>query len=332
MVNSQPTLWCPDFPPSYDSDYPKLSPKHFALILNKSKRLEKPLKLLRLYVADYENSLKKLGKLVDLYVLRRLSPLNTSRSLSNDIKEVSMKKKPSADRTSAQIMVVSPQGSTSGQIRQALKSIGYANVTSAPSHVQALNKSRVRNFTHVLFEAKATDMPTFEFVSQMMELDENCAMIALSEQPRIDDVFGLLRQGAKGFIVPPFTVETLENVLHQSTEGPPLNEAVLSSPDRNAAFTSVVLNNLYRLTVAMRQAKEFPTAQREVKIYSYSLRESVELAQLFCEGGDKELREKFIEGCLNRAQDAATRLGRLRKKLKKERVFDEDGNEITQNA
>lgn len=243
-----------------------------------------------------------------------------------------MKKKSNIDRSHSHILVVCAQGSTSGQVRQALKSVGYSNIASAPSHLQGLNKTRLRNFSHVLFDAKHTDMPTVDFVQQMLELDPKSALIAISEQPRIDDVFGLLRLGARGFVVPPFTIETLENVLHQSTEGPPLSEAVLNAPDRNAAFTSVILNNLYRLSVAMRQADEFPTAQREVKIYNYSLRESVELAQLFCEGGEEELREKIIDGCLNRAKDAATRLGRLRKRLKKERVFDEDGNEIIQNA
>lgn len=243
-----------------------------------------------------------------------------------------MKKKSNVDRSHSHILVVCAQGSTSGQVRQALKSIGYAHVVSAPSHLQGINKTRLRNFSHVIFDAKPTDMPTFDFVQQMLELDEKCALIAISEQPKIDDVFGLLRLGAKGFVVPPFTIEVLESVVHQSTEGPPLSDAVLNSPDRNGAFTSVILNNLYRLTVAMRQAHEFPTAEREVKIYNYSLRESVELAQLFCEGGEDELREKIIEGCLNRAKDAATRLGRLRKRLKKERVFDEDGEEIIQNA
>jgi DNA-binding NarL/FixJ family response regulator len=243
-----------------------------------------------------------------------------------------MKKRANLDRSQANILIVCAQGATSGQLRQALKSVGYTNITSAPSHLQGINKTRLRNFSHVIFDAKSSDMPTFDFVSQMMEMDENCAMIAVSEQPRIDDVFGLLRLGARGFIIPPFTIDILETIIHQSTEGPPLSDAVLNSPDRNAAFTSVVLNNLYRLTVAMRQAREFPTAEREVKIYNYSLRESVELAQLFCEGSDEDLRDKIIEGCLNRAKDAATRLGRLRKKLKKERVYDEDGNEITTNA
>jgi len=209
-----------------------------------------------------------------------------------------------------------------------MKSIGFTQITTAASHIQGIEKTKVRNFSHIIFDAKSSDMPTFDFVTQMLSLDEKSIMVAISDQPRIDDVFGLLKLGARGFIIPPFTAEMLESVLLQATNGPALSDAVLASPDRNAAFTSIILNNMYRLTVAMRQSKEYPTAARDVKNYSTYLRESVELAQLFCEGGESNLREKIIEGCINRAQDAATRLGRLRKKLKKERVFDENGNEI----
>ncbi|HMO16876.1 MAG TPA: hypothetical protein PKA63_01270 [Oligoflexia bacterium] len=236
------------------------------------------------------------------------------------------------DRSHCAVLVVCQQGQMSGQIRQAIKSLGFTQIATASSHMQAIEKTKLRNFSHVLFDAKPTDMPTFEFVRNMLEMDEKQILIAVSEQPKIDDVFGLLKIGSRGFIVPPFTTEMLETVIVQATEGPPLSDAVLNATDRNAAFTAIILNNLYRLSVAMRQAREFPTAARDVRIYSYGLRESVELAQLFCDGGDDKLREKIIEGCLNRAQDAATRLGRLRKKLKKDRVYDENGNEILDSA
>lgn len=239
-----------------------------------------------------------------------------------------MAKPLSHDRSHCRTLVVCPQGSTSGQLRQAMKSIGFTKITTASSHIQGIEKNKIRNFSHIIFDAKSSDMPAFDFVSQMLTLDENSIMIAISDQPRIDDVFGLLRIGARGFIIPPFTTDMLESVLMQATNGPALSDAVLAAPDRNAAFTSIILNNLYRLTVAMRQSKEFPTAAKDVKNYSAYLRESVDLALLFCEGGESNLREKIIEGCINRAQDAATRLGRLRKKLKKDHVFDENGNEI----
>jgi DNA-binding NarL/FixJ family response regulator len=231
------------------------------------------------------------------------------------------------DRQRFSVLVVVAKSITSGQLRQSLKTLGFTQVSVVPTHIAALERVKGRNFTHIMFDAKATDMPAIEFVSKMMEIEKEAIMIAVSEEPKIDDVFGLLRAGARAFLVPPLTLDMIEQMIVQASEGPQLSEAVLNAPDRNAAFVAVILNNLYRLSVSMRQSREFKSAERDVKVYNYSLRESVEMAQIFCEGGDDDLREKIMEGCVNRAKDASTRLGRLRKKLKKERA--EDGVEET---
>lgn len=236
------------------------------------------------------------------------------------------------DRGGFSVLVVCAKGGTSSQLRQALKALGFSQISATATHVQALERSKIRPFTHIVFEAKSTDMSAHDFVTALFEQDPEQIMIAISDQPRIDDVFGLLRAGARGFLVPPFTTIMLEEVLTQATEGPALSEAVLNAPDRNAAFTAVILNNLYRLSVAMRQAREFESAARDVKNFNYQLRESVELAQLFCEGGDIDLRDKIVEGCINRAKDAATRLGRLRKRLKKGRVDEDEEEEGEEGA
>lgn len=227
------------------------------------------------------------------------------------------------ERQKAKILVVCPNSVTGTQLRQALKSIGFVNVSAAPSHVQALERIKGRPFTHVIFDAKASDMPALEFVEAVLNVEETASLIAISEQPRVDDVFGLLRAGSRGFLVPPFNTETIESVVLRATEGPALSEAVLNAPDRNSAFIAVVLNNLYKLSVSMRQAREFPTAAREVVSYGFALRESMEMANLFAEGSEEDVRDKIIEACINRAKDAATRLGRLRKKLKRERGIDD---------
>ncbi len=223
------------------------------------------------------------------------------------------------NRSNASLLVVCNNGTTSNQIRQALKTLGFTKITAAATHVTGLDRIKGRNFPLVIFDGKETDMPTVDFVKQVLTMDENTTMIALSGEPRVDDVFGLLRNGARGFLALPFTVDSLEEVLGRAQDGPPLSDAVLNSPDRNAALVGVILNNLYRLSVLMRQAREFATAKRELERQSYSFAESVELAKLFCEGGDDNLLEKIVEGCINRANTAATRLGRTRKKLKKER-------------
>ena len=228
-------------------------------------------------------------------------------------------------RQNIQVLVVTGNGTTSNQVRQAIKTIGFSSVAAAPTHLAALDKIRSRDFPLILFDAVSTGMPTVDFVTQTMAMDPNCIMIPLSGEPQVDDVFGLLRNGARGFLALPFTVTTLEDVVMRATEGPPLSDAVLNAPDRNAALVGVVLNNLYRTSVLMRQAREFPTAAKELERQQIMLVESMDLARLFCEGGDESLLEKIIEGCINRANTAATRLGRTRQRLKKQR---EVGDEV----
>lgn len=232
-------------------------------------------------------------------------------------------------RQSIPVLVVISNGTTSNQVRQALKTIGFSTISAAPTHINALDRIRGRDFPLILFEATATDMPPLDFVIQTIALDANSIMIPLSAEPRVDDVFGLLRNGARGFLALPFTVDTMEQVIMRATEGPPLSEAVLNAPDRNAALTGVILNNLYRLSVLQRQAREFPTAAKELERQHIGLIESVDLARLFCEGGDDALLEKIVEGCINRANTAATRLGRTRQKLKKKRQVEDNGAEGT---
>jgi DNA-binding response OmpR family regulator len=217
------------------------------------------------------------------------------------------------------VLVICANGTVSNQVRQALKTVGFSMISAAPSHVTGVDRIKGRDFALILFDAVGSDMPALDFVTQAVGLDSNSTLIAISAEPRVDDVFGLLRNGARGFLALPFTVDTVEEVIMNASEGPPLSEAVLNAPDRNAALVGVVLNNLYKVSVLMRQAREFSSAARELQRQQYSLSESMDMARLFSEGGDDLLLEKIVEGCINRANTASTRLGRTRKKLQKER-------------
>jgi DNA-binding NarL/FixJ family response regulator len=228
-------------------------------------------------------------------------------------------------RQNIAVLVVVSNGTSSNQVRQALKTVGFSSVSASPTHMAALDKIRSRDFPLILFEATSQDIPCVDFVKQTLEMDPNSIMVPISGEPQVDDVFGLLRAGARGFLALPFTVDTLEDVVMRATEGPPLSDAVLNAPDRNAALTGVILNNLYKVSVLMRQAREFPTAARELDRQQIMLAESVDMARLFAEGGDEQLVEKIVEGCIGRANTAATRLGRTRQRLKKQRqAGDED--------
>jgi len=223
-------------------------------------------------------------------------------------------------RSNVAVLVVTKSGQLSNQLRSTLKSVGFNKLTACASHVAGLDRVKARNFPLIVFDAQPTDMPTHDFVKQVIELDPKTVMIAVSAEPRIDDVFGLLRSGARGFVVSPFTIDALENVITRADEGPPMSESILQAPDRNAALVAVVLNNLYRLSVLMRQSREFDSARKDVNRYKCAFSESMELARLFCEAGDEEiLRDRVIEDCLARANSASSRLGRTRQRLQKER-------------
>ncbi len=217
------------------------------------------------------------------------------------------------------VLVVCANSNTNNQIRQTLKALGFAQISSAPSHIVGLERARDRKFTHVFYDARSSDMPASEFVEKIIEGDEECTLIAVSGEPRVDDVFGQLSAGSRGFLVVPFTVDSIEEVVVQASEGPPLSEAVLHAPDRNTALVGVVLNNLYRVSVLMRQAREFATASRELERQRQSFHRSVEMAKMFCEGSDDDLLSQLVEACIARANLSSTRLGRTRKKLKQKR-------------
>lgn len=217
------------------------------------------------------------------------------------------------------VLVVAGDRHVMSSLRQSLASLGFESISGAANHGQALDRVRTRTFPLILFEAGDTNLPTRDFVLAVRRLDEESTLIALSAAPRIDDVFELLKVGARSFLVTPFTTVTLEEVVSRAVLGPPFSDVILDASDRDAALAALVLNNLYRLATAMRHARAFSTFGGHVQAYRAALHESSELARLFSLGGDAVLREKLVEACILRAQTAATRLGRTRLRLKRQR-------------
>ncbi len=201
----------------------------------------------------------------------------------------------------------------------ALQTLGYSRVIGVPSHMNAVERIKERNFSLVLFDAKPTDISAQDFVSQVVAVDQKVVLVALSANPRIDDVFSLLKLGARGFLAVPFTTDSVRQVIDNAFEGPQLSETILQALDRNAALAGLILNNLYRTSVLMRQAREIPGAARELRRAKTVFNESAELARLFCKGSDESLRAHIVELCLNRAGQASSRLGRTRRRLKTQR-------------
>jgi DNA-binding NarL/FixJ family response regulator len=233
-----------------------------------------------------------------------------------------------AERAKAFVLIVEKDPTERNNMRTALKSLGYGAFTDVADHAVALEKLAERKITHVLFDAKATKIQPKEFLHKLLENDKSIVAIPSSYDPNIDDVFDLLIMGAKGYLVKPFTVDTLELAIVMASKGEPMNDAVLNAKDRNEALVAILMGSLDKAATVLRQAQQFETAKREIPKAISGLKRSSELAKMFAKGGEMGLIDAIEKFCIERSKGPATRLGRLRKRLNTTRVVPgEEGKE-----
>lgn len=223
------------------------------------------------------------------------------------------------ERKAATILIVDSDSAMRSSIRTALVSLGFANVSDAADHALALTKAQERRFTHVVFEARQTNMPSKDFLYKLLEGDPSIVAVASSFEPTVDDVFGLLISGARGYLVKPFTPAAIDDAMVMATKGEPISEAILFAKDRNEALASLVLTALDKLSLALRQAPQFETAKRDLPKLRAAFRRALDIAHTFAENGDDALLEAILDFCIERSNGPATRLGRLRQRLGQKR-------------
>jgi len=140
----------------------------------------------------------------------------------------------------------------------------------------------------------------------------------------MDDVFNLLQQGARGYLVKPFSADRVDSAMIQATKGEPFAEAILTARDRNEVFAALIAGNLDEYARITRQAESIESARRDLPKGLAALTSATNLAKTFCRDGEAALLETMVEFFINLGDGPATKLGRLRHRLKKERTDSED--------
>jgi DNA-binding NarL/FixJ family response regulator len=231
------------------------------------------------------------------------------------------------ERAKATILIVDSDPNDRNNLRQAFKTLGYGGFSDVPTHAQAVERMQQRPFSHIIFESKKTNMPPKEFLQKILEMDARTVCIPASYEPNVDDVFDLLIMGAKGYLVKPFTADTVEIAMVNATKGEPMASAVLHAKDRNEALVAILMGSVDKAATLIRQSYQFETAKRELPRALAHMRQSAELTRMFSKGGEEGMIEAMEKFCVERSKGPATRLGRLRKRLKTNRVPGEDEEE-----
>lgn len=225
-----------------------------------------------------------------------------------------------AERSNSHVLIIEADPMERNNLRTAIKSLGYGGVSDVPNHAMALEKLQQRHFTHIIFDAKKTNMPPRDFLAAALEGGQELVCIPSSYEPNVDDVFDLLIMGARGYLCKPFTIDTVEQAIVMATKGEPIADAVLHAKDRNEALVAIMMGSLDKAATILRQSYQFETAKREVPKAFTSFKRAADLAKTFAKGGDEGLIEAIEKFCIDRSKGPATRLGRLRKRLQSNRT------------
>lgn len=220
-----------------------------------------------------------------------------------------------AERANARILVVESDIEERANMRHALRTLGFTNVSDSNNHVAALERCGQKQFTHIIFEARRTTMPANIFVEKVMEATPHMVMVAASFEPVADDVFGMLVLGARGYLVKPFTAQHLESAMIYATKGDRLPDEILNARDRNQALAAFVMASLDWAATLLRQSAEFETAKRELPQALDDFRRASDIVKTFAKGGPADLACAIETFCLERGSGPASKLGRLRKRL-----------------
>lgn len=217
-----------------------------------------------------------------------------------------------AERAAISILLVETEDSVRVKVKNLVREQGYGLVLAVNDHLQALQKLKERHFSHLIFNARSEGISIDSFLLQALELEPEIIAIPASQDPTMDKVFELLVDGARSYLVKPFTDEVINEVLVLATKGKALPDAVLQSRDRNRAFSIYTAATLDSLTTLLRQARTFETARHEVPLIRQQLHSVVRVARMFARDGEHGLLESFEEYFTECASKPASRLGRKR--------------------
>jgi hypothetical protein len=92
---------------------------------------------------------------------------------------------PANERKHCSCLVVDREEASGSLIRGGMRTFGFCEVVGVLDHYAGLKKFSDRRFTHVLFDARDSEVPAQEFLCKVLEISEDIVMIPTSYNPTI---------------------------------------------------------------------------------------------------------------------------------------------------
>ncbi|MGD8240504.1 MAG: response regulator [Armatimonadota bacterium] len=118
----------------------------------------------------------------------------------------------------ARILVVDDDKPVRDVLREILLGEGY-EVDSASGGAEALERAKAQNYDLVITDVRMDDMDGLTLLHELNELSPAPEVIIITAWPSMDDVLESVRGRAANYIVKPFEVQQVCDIVAQTLEG-----------------------------------------------------------------------------------------------------------------
>lgn len=221
--------------------------------------------------------------------------------------------------TRSRVCIVGRENAVTHPLKRALKVTGFTDVSVVGSLDSVASRTRLDQADIILAHLEGQEAAIREFLRDSEHLETSSPLILVTDSMDIENLFSYLALGAKAFLLLPFSVSSMEEVLCYAQHASELDPDLLSLENRNKAFSACLLNNLQRTARALRRNINSIISDKEYFHYAGAFRHSAKLAKDFRLESDEALRNEIVDTLIAKAQRLDTRLQRSRRELERKR-------------
>jgi DNA-binding NarL/FixJ family response regulator len=223
------------------------------------------------------------------------------------------------DRRRCCVLAIEPDPSERSILRYALSNLGYGQVVDSASHRRGMHLIKQDSFSHIVFAANPNHEAALDFLLDTLQVDAKIVALPIAPSATVSQVFDMIRAGAKGYLLKPFSSLALDETLSIATKADPVPNLINDVGNDTEAFISITASCLDKLVDSLRDLKAGKCTREEVEHTRTNLKQMTLLARTLGQCPEQDFVKFVTEKFFEIARHKVTRLERLRKQLAHDR-------------